>query len=104
MQSPAYNLKYAQSIPALASYLEKIQSSDVVAVLDLLIKFTNYDFGSAAWFLTSQCDPSVRSELQTGSAAGFSAYIACIGTTETSDRNAYYQRAATAVGVTTSQR
>ena len=99
MQSPTYNLKYAQSIPALAPYLAKIQTSDVVAVLDLLIKYTNYDFGSGAWFLTSQCDPSVRSGLQSGSAAGFSAYLACIGTTETSDRDAYYQRAVTALGV-----
>lgn len=48
MQSPAYNLKYAQSIPALAPYLKEVQTSDVVAVIDLLIKYTNYDFGSAA--------------------------------------------------------
>lgn len=103
MQSPAYNIKYAMSIPALGPYLEQVQTSDVVAVLDLLIKYTNYDFGSAAWFLTSQCDQNVRSGLQSGSAAGFSAYIACIGTTETSDRAAYYQRAVTALGVTTSE-
>ena len=103
MQSPAYNLKYAMSIPALAPYLDAIQTSNVVAVLDLLIKYTNYDFGSAAWFLTSQCDQNVISGLQSGSAAGFSAYLACIGTTETSDRDAYYQRAVTALGVTTSQ-
>ena len=60
------------------------------------------DFGSAAWFLTSQCDQSVRTGLQSGSADGFSAYISCIGTSETSDRDAYYQRAKTALAVTTS--
>ena len=102
MQMPAYNLMYAQSIPALAPYLEKVQTSDAAAILGLLIRYTNYDFGSAAWFLTSQCDESVRSGLQSGSGAGFSAYMACIGTTETSDRGAYYQRAVTALGVTTS--
>ncbi|KAL9131127.1 MAG: hypothetical protein Q9175_006849 [Cornicularia normoerica] len=102
MQSPEYNLKYAQSIPALAPYLKEIQTSNVAAVLNLLIKYTNYDFGSAAWFLSSQCSDSVRSGLQSGSAAGFSAYITCIGTTETSDRDAYHQRAVTALGVTTS--
>ena len=102
MQSPAYSLKYAQSIPALAPYLEKIQTSDVVAVLDLLIKYTNYDFGSAAWFLTSQCSQVVRDGLQSGSIAGFSAYLGCIGAAETSDRDAYYQRAVTALGVKTS--
>ena len=102
MQSPKYNLMYAQSIPALGPYLQKTDTSDPKAVLDLLTTYINYDFGSAAWFLTSQCDHSVRSGLQSGSAAGFSAYIACIGTTETSDRHAYYQRAVTALGVTTS--
>ena len=102
MQSPKYNLMYAQSIPALGPYLQKTDTSDPKAVVDLLTTYINYDFGSAAWFLTSQCDQSVRSGLQSGSAAGFSAYIACIGTTETSDRNAYYQRAVTALGVTTS--
>ncbi len=99
MQSPAYNLKYAQSIPALAPYLALIQTSNVTAVLDLLIKYKNYDFGSGAWFLASQCDASVSSGLQSGSAAGFSAYLACIGTTETSARDAYYQRAVAALGV-----
>ena len=102
MQSPKYNLMYAQSIPALAPYLKEIQTSNVTAVLDLLIQYTNYDFGSAAWFLTSQCSESVRSELQSGSTAGFSAYIGCIGTTETSDRDAYHQRAMTALGVAAS--
>lgn len=86
----------------VAPYLEQIQTTDVVAVLDLLIKYINYDFGSAAWFLTSICDQSVRSGLQNGSSAGFSAYIACIGTTNTSPRDAYYQRAVTALGVTPS--
>ena len=76
MQSPAYNLKYAQSIPALAPELQQIQTSNVTGVLDLLIKYRNYDFGSGAWFLTTQCDSSVRSGLQSGSAAGFTAYIA----------------------------
>ena len=102
MQSPKYNLMYAQSIPALGPYLQKTDISDPNAVLDLLTTYIDYDFGSAAWFLTSQCDQSVRGGLQSGSAAGFSAYIACIGTAETSDRNAYYQRAVTALGVTTS--
>lgn len=48
MQSSAYNLQYAQSISALGPYLEKIQTTDAVAVLNLLILYMNYDFGSAA--------------------------------------------------------
>ena len=102
MQSPKYNLMYAQSIPALSSYLQKINTADPKAVLNLLVTYINYDFGSAAWFLATQCDQSVRTGLQSGSAAGFTAYIACIGTTETSDRDAYYQRATSALGVKTS--
>ena len=99
MQSPKYNLEYAQSIPALKPNMSQIDTSDVKAVLNLLTYYSNYDFGSGAWFLATQCDQRVRSGLQSGSAAGFSAYIACIGTTETSDRDAYYQRAKTALGV-----
>ena len=89
-------------IAALGPYLSQIQTSDVVAVLGLLTKYINYDFGSAAWFLTSACDQSVRTGLQSGSAAGFTAYMSCIGTSETSERDAYYQRARTALGVASS--
>ena len=99
MQSPAYNLKYAQSIPALGPYMEKMNTSDPTAVLDLLVTYSNYDFGSGAWFLATQCDQSVRSGLQNGSDPGFSAYIACIGTTETSGRDTYWQNAKKALGV-----
>ena len=48
MQSPRYNLMYAQSIPALNPYLDKIDTSDPAAVLTLLTTYSNYDFGSAA--------------------------------------------------------
>lgn len=102
MQSPKYNLIYAQSIPALGPYLQKVDTSDPKAVLNLLVTYINYDFGSAAWFLSTQCDQSVRSGLQSGSAAGFSAYIACIGTTATDAREQYYKQAMSALGANTS--
>ena len=99
MQSPTYNLKYAQSIPELKPNMTDINTSDVTAVLKLLTYYSNYDFGSGAWFLATQCDQAVRDGLQSGSAAGFSKYLQCIGTTETSDRDAYYQRAKSVLGV-----
>ena len=39
---------YAKSIPALSPYLMKIDITNVSAVLSLLDKYSNYDFGSAA--------------------------------------------------------
>ena len=99
MQSAIYNLKYAQSIPELKPNMTEINTSDVTAILKLLTYYSNYDFGSGAWFLATQCDQSVRSGLQSGSAAGFTKYLECIGTTETSDKDAYYQRAKSALGV-----
>ena len=102
MQSPTYNLKYAQSIPELKPNMTDIDTSDVTAVLKLLTYYSNYDFGSGAWFFATQCDPTIRSGLQRGGAAGFSKYLGCIGTTETSDRDAYYQRAKSVLGVQSS--
>ena len=102
MQSSTYNLKYAQSIPALKPNMTEINPSDVTAVLKLLTYYSNYDFGSGAWFLATQCDQTVRSGLQGGTAAGFATYLECIGTTETSDRDAYYQRAKSVLGVKSS--
>ncbi|KAL1981294.1 hypothetical protein VTN96DRAFT_2787 [Rasamsonia emersonii] len=99
MQSPTYNQQYAASIPALASQYRSV-SGNVSAVLDLLLSDETYDFGSAAWFLTSQCTPAVRAALQSGSEAGWEGYItSCVGTTVTDDRKAYWTRAVQALGV-----
>ena len=109
MQSAAFNLLYAGSIPALSSSLQAITAGATSAsslsttqqndVRGLLTANETYDFGSGAWFLTSQCTESVRSGLQNGSQEGWEEYITgCIGTTVTSDRMAYWQRAMQAFG------
>lgn len=99
MQSPMFNLKYAQSIPTLTDKLAAA-GSDPKAVLALLTANGAYDFGSAAWFLSTQCSASVRAGLKTGSLAGWQSYIQdCVGTTPTPDRQAYYESAAKAMGV-----
>jgi hypothetical protein len=101
MQFPAYNAKYAASIPALQGQLQSVP--EITGPLKLLLSNPAYDFGSAAWFLTTQCSPSVRTALQTGSESGWETYISqCVSTTATSDRKAYWARAAQVLDVTSS--
>ncbi|RHZ51867.1 uncharacterized protein CDV56_100690 [Aspergillus thermomutatus] len=99
MQSPAFNAKYAASLPALADKLKDV-SGDPAGVLDLLLANEEYDFGSGAWFLATQCSQDVRSELQSGSEAGWQKYISsCVGTDANEERKAYWTRAVQALGV-----
>ena len=96
MQSAAFNLKYAQSMPQFASQLAPGAGPD--AVLGLLIANPDVDFASAAWFLTTQC-PASRPELRSGNMAGWTTYVTgCLGTTATDDRHAYAQRAYQVLG------
>lgn len=98
MQSPTFNKKYALSIPALSPKVSS--NSDPSAVLDLLLSDESYDFGSGAWFLTTQCSPEVRGALQSGSESGWEMYITgCVGTSVTEDRRSYWDRAVQALGV-----
>lgn len=100
MQSPTFNSKYASSISELSDSLASVPAGDVSAVLNVLLSDEKYDFGSAAWFLTTQCGQSVRAELQTGSLSGWQEYISgCVGTSVTDDRKAYWTRAVEALGV-----
>ncbi|KAF2707791.1 hypothetical protein K504DRAFT_458274 [Pleomassaria siparia CBS 279.74] len=71
MQSPAFNALYAAAI-GVADPMADNDSS----------------FGSAAWFLTTQCSADVRAGLVAGTPAGYSAYLTqCVGTTDTADRD-----------------
>ncbi|KAI9858545.1 MAG: hypothetical protein M1824_004281 [Vezdaea acicularis] len=97
MQMSTYNLAYAKSIPALAGPLAQVAATDLNGVLALVMA-DQYSFGSAAWFLTSQCGAGVRQGLQSGTQAGWQTYVSsCIGTTVTSDRMAYWTRAVQAL-------
>ena len=99
MQMPDYNLKYAQSILPLKDKLAAA-GTDPKAVLALLTADGNLDFGSAAWFLTTQCSPAIRTALQAGTMEGWKSYIKdCVQTTVTPDRQAYWEKAAKAFGV-----
>jgi hypothetical protein len=102
MQSPTFNQKYAASIPEIQSEAQAA-AGNVSEVLDLLLSDETYDFGSAAWFLTTQCTAEVRTALQSGSESGWESYVSsCIGTTVTEDRKAYWTRAMQALGVASS--
>lgn len=97
MQSLAFNLQYARSIPALSSRLSEVESVGPNGVRDLLITNDDWDFGSAAWFLVTQCGQEVLTALGRGDNEGFSAYLGCVGTDMNEVREAYWQRAITAL-------
>ena len=96
MQSPAFNSKYAASLNVAVS-------SDAAQTLDKLVENLEWDFGSGAWFLTTQCSADVRSALQAGSEAGWQRYITeCVQTQVTDQRKEYWQKAVKALGVQSS--
>ncbi|KAJ5139261.1 uncharacterized protein N7515_004109 [Penicillium bovifimosum] len=99
MQSPAFNKKYASSVPALKDKLPSVSNSPA-DLLDLLRADGAIDFGSAAWFMTTQCSDEVRKALGDGSEEGWARYISdCVGTSVTDERKAYWERAVKALGV-----
>jgi len=96
MQSGAYNLKYAQSIPVLREMLAVVGTTDLNMVRKLVLA-DEFSFASGAWFLVTQCSAEVRKQLQTGSQQGWAQYISqCVGT-EPEPRKAYWQAAVAAL-------
>ena len=103
-----YNLLYARSIPELAVGVNSITQADSVDGLSddelnairALVLPDAYSWGSAAWFLTSQCGQDVRTGLQTGGESGWEGYLGCVGTQATDDRRAVWERANEAFGIT----
>lgn len=99
MQSPSYNKKYASSLPDLKDKLPAVSNSPA-DLLDLLRSDDATDFGSGAWFLTTQCSKEVRSALADGSETGWQRFISdCVGTSVTDERKVYWERAVKAIGV-----
>ena len=108
MQSASFNLLYAKSIPALAPSIAALTGGSAIGALSvsqlnqvraLLTGNDYYDFGSAAWFLTTQCSAAVRAGVQTGTLAGWQTYVTdCIGTSATSDRQRIWEIAMQEIG------
>ena len=97
MQSPDFNVEYAESIDAISDEVAEA-NGDKGKILDLLVANEEYDFGSGAWFLTTQCEDNVREQLQSGSEEGWEAYITdCVGTEANEDRKGYWEAAVEAL-------
>lgn len=96
---PEYNLEYAASIPELADQLDAVRDQPD-KVLDLLLQDETYDFGSGAWFLTSQCGERVRHALRVGGGQGWREYLSqCVRTAFTDARKGYWEKAREALGI-----
>ena len=100
MQSPAYNLKYAEWLATectncgiTAQEVKKAEATGPKAVL-ALVNTDEWGFGSAAWFLSPQCDASVQKGLAAGTEEGWEDYLTqCVGTSATEERTAIWKKA-----------
>jgi len=91
-------LKYALAQPELNSQVLELSggSTDPNSIPDAtkneirqLVLPDKYTFGAAPWFLSTQCDASVATQLTSGGLTAFQNYITnCVGTTFTDDRKA----------------
>ena len=104
MMSPTNVAKYVASISAVSA--QATSSTDPASVLDLVLE-DQYTFASAAWYYSTQCSAGVKSQLQTGTQAGWEGFLTgCVDLTssdlaaEGAARNAYWNRAVVALGVT----
>lgn len=93
MQSPTFNVKYA------ATLFGSNASSDPATALNSVLP-DEYTFASASWFLATQC-PDVLRQFATDPDGAWTAYLGpnCIGTTDTSQRDAGWTAAKKAMGV-----
>lgn len=99
MQSSRYNALYAFAIdelwPALSRYLDPTFElrMDEDTLLELILTKDEYDFASAAWFLTSQCG-SFRAALGRFDNNGWESYTSqCLRATMTDARRHYWEKA-----------
>lgn len=100
MQSPAFNLQYAQWLATTvtnsnitADQVAQANTAGPAAVL-ALVDIDPWSFSSAAWFLSTQCSDAVKQELAKGTDNGWNGYLTdCVGTTATDDRTAIWKKA-----------
>ncbi|KAF2723110.1 hypothetical protein K431DRAFT_33022 [Polychaeton citri CBS 116435] len=92
MQSPAFNEQYSGYL-AEQGLAKDGAGTPTQLSFDELVASDRWSFGSAAWFLQTQCGDSIRQGLASGSRAGWDAYLTtCVGTTSTDDRAAIWQK------------
>jgi hypothetical protein len=98
MMMPNFVTEYAQSIPALKDKVVTGTTADQLNANRALVLPDEYTWAAAPWYLTTKCS-EVRTQIQTGGEAGFSAYMKCLGVDAGSDRLAYWNRASAAFGL-----
>ena len=102
MLMPNFVAQYAASIPQIAS---QTAGKDPAGILTL-VQPDEFSFGSAAFFYSTQCSQSIKQGVQSGSKAGWEAFITgCVHTTidesgGDKSRTAYWERAMQALGAT----
>lgn len=97
---PEYNLKYATWLATncancgiSSAQVQAAQGKGVDAVL-ALVNGDQWGFASAAWYLDTQCDASIKQGLSAGTEQGWETYLtSCVGTTATEDRTAIWRKA-----------
>jgi len=95
--SQAQSFAPTLSVSSTVDELNNAPNATKDAVLDLVLpdKFT---WASASWFLTTQCNATIATALDSGTEAGWETYITkCIFTTVTAERKAYYTAALAAL-------
>lgn len=98
MQSPAYNVMYLDYLVSTGAIPQEqareAQAQGPATVLKLVNVKDEWSFGSAAWFLTTQCGVGVREGLAQGTEQGWEEYLTgCVGTTVTEERTAVWRKA-----------
>jgi len=99
MQSPAYNLKYAEYLATVytncginSAQVQQASAEGPVALL-ALVNTEEWTFGSAAWYLVTQCGASVREGLAAGTQEGWEGYLQCVGTSGDEKRDQLWSAA-----------
>lgn len=108
MQMSPFNHKYALDVPELRDQAVAIagdtaddalsddQKNDILA----LVMPDEYSFASAAWYLTTQCEASVRKSLADNGDEGFKAYLAdCVGVEAGEERLEHWKSTKAAFGL-----
>ena len=102
MIQPEWVAQYAatESFAAQAASL----ASDPAALLDLVNSGGDCKWATAAWFYCTQCSDGIKTGVQSGTQAGWEAFLSqCVGTDPSegggdTSRLAYWQRAMSALG------
>ncbi|KAM3514709.1 hypothetical protein MY11210_001680 [Beauveria gryllotalpidicola] len=104
MQMAPFNLLYAKSIDGVKEKVADVKTVDGLAPEKLdeilsLVTPDEYNFGSGAWFLATQCPETVRDSLRKDIDSGFQAHMGCVGVDVTDNRKEYLTRAKQAFGL-----